>query len=159
VEDLRIVPFDNAFASDFARLNYQWINEYFTVEDNDRKFLDDPVKNIIEPGGEIFFAVADATVVGTAALISDSGSRFELAKMAVDPACRGRGIGDALIEACIAHGLSTGKSSLFLLSNTKLEPALRLYKKHGFVEIFPDDAAGYQRVNIVMELALRDENR
>ena len=43
-----IVGFSPTYAADFARLNYRWIEEYFSVEQHDRDILDDPDK--IKPG-------------------------------------------------------------------------------------------------------------
>lgn len=159
MEVVRIVPFDDAYAAEFARLNYAWIDEYFIVEDKDRFLLDHPVENIIECGGQIFFALADETVVGTVALIPDGHARYELAKMSVAPEFRGRGIGDRLMDSCIRYSREKGKKSIFLLSNTKLKPAINLYKKYGFVQAFHDARSHYERVNIVMELALEQRNR
>jgi len=153
-DDVRITRFDPAYVESFADLNYEWIEQYFVVEDKDREILEDPVGQIIDVGGEIFFAVIGDTAVGTAALIDTSEDSFELAKMAVSPNYRGRGIADGLIRACIEHAKIKGKSRIFLLSNTKLQPAMALYRKHGFVEINPDEQSPYERVNIVMELAL-----
>jgi putative acetyltransferase len=159
MDGVRIVEFDEIFAEDFARLNYEWINEYFVVEEPDREMLDDPGSCIIGRGGQIFFALVNNAVAGTVALIHEEPDRFELAKMAVSPALRGRGIGDMLIEACVEYGVARGKRALFLLSNTKLGPAINLYRKHGFVETPLDAEAPYQRVNIRMELALNRCNR
>ncbi len=159
MDEVQIVTFDDAFAGDFARLNYEWIEEHFVIEDHDREMLDDPGKYIVEPGGQIFFALVDERVVGTVALICDHDDRFELAKMAVSPDLRGRGIGERLILACIEFAQKTRKSAIFLLSNTKLTPAINLYKKHGFVETPLDPASPYERVNIRMELAIHKHNR
>ncbi len=157
--DVQIVPFDRAFSADFARLNYDWINEYFEVEQPDREMLDNPEKYILEPGGQIFFAMVNEMVVGTVALIHEENDQFELAKMAVSPDFKGQGIGDKLIEACIDFSKEKQMSSIFLLSNTKLVPAINLYRKHSFVETPLDHISPYQRVNIRMELALGGRNR
>lgn len=152
--DIEIVDFDPLYAAAFAELNYQWIRQYFTVEEHDREILDHPVENIIDNGGWIFFAKTSDQVVGTVALVNVDKDCFELAKMAVASGFRGRKIGDRLIEACIRHAKLTRKRTIFLLSNTLLEPAIALYRKHGFVETPIDDASPYKRANIRMELAL-----
>lgn len=149
-----VIEFEDAFAADFARLNYQWIEHYFSVEPHDREMLDHPKEFVIDPGGLIFFAMVNGDVVGTVALINAGVESFELAKMAVSPGFQGLGIGDRLMEACIEHARRKGKRSIFLLSNTILEPAIRLYRKHGFVETTLDLGAPYERVNIRMELAI-----
>ena len=158
MDEFEIVSFDEAFAADFARLNYEWIDRYFRVEKHDREMLDDPASYIIDQGGEIFFAIADGKAVGTVALIPDGDDRFELAKMAVSDDFKGKGLGDLLMKACISHARQKGKSSIFLLSNTKLGPAINLYRKHGFVEVQPNEEIPYEPVDIVMELALDRRN-
>ena len=56
---MRIVSYREQYAEDFARLNYQWIEHYFRIEDEDRAALDYPESYAITPGGEIFFVLID----------------------------------------------------------------------------------------------------
>ncbi|MBK9162314.1 MAG: hypothetical protein IPM21_00005 [Acidobacteria bacterium] len=49
---------------------------------------------------------------------------------------------------------ASGKRRLFLLSNTKLRPAIILYRKHGFTETMLDERSPYERADICMELDL-----
>ncbi len=65
---IELITYRDEFAADFARLNYEWIERYFSVEDEDVKALSDPVAHIIDPGGEIFFILADGKAVGTVAM-------------------------------------------------------------------------------------------
>jgi ribosomal protein S18 acetylase RimI-like enzyme len=154
MDEISIVGFDEKYSADFARLNYEWIDKYFGAEQHDRDMLDDPLNYIIKFGGEIFFAVCDGEAVGTVAMISAPHNMSELAKMAVSPAFHGRGIADKLMTACIEHAKSAGKRAIWLESNTKLEPAIKLYRKHGFVETPLDKNSLYSRCNIQMELAI-----
>ena len=155
-DEIQIIRYERRLAADFARLNYQWIEEYFVIEPHDREMLDDPELHIIDPGGEILFAMLNQEVVGTAALISKGDDIFELAKMVVSPSMRGKGIGDRLIAACIEHARNAGRSRIFLLSNTLLTPAIKLYRKHGFIETLTDERSPYESVNIRMELAITE---
>ena len=41
---VEIVDFSDEWAADFARLNYEWIEKFFAVEQHDREILDDPRK-------------------------------------------------------------------------------------------------------------------
>ena len=154
VLDVRIVTFERSLAKAFADLNYEWIERYFVIEDHDREILEHPTDYVIDRGGQIFFAMVGDQVAGTVALIDAAGESFELAKMAVSPAFQGKGIGDRLMEACIEHADASGKQRLFLLSNTKLGPAINLYRKHGFIETVLDGRSSYERVDIRMELDL-----
>ena len=133
---ISIVSYDARYQSDFKRLNEAWIREYFEMEETDHKALDHSEQYIIASGGEILIAIERDTVVGTCALIrTDSGPfDFELAKMAVDPRFRGRGIGQQLGAAIIERARRLGAKTIFLESNTILAPAISLYRKLGFVE-------------------------
>lgn len=157
MDELRIITWDPAFAADFARLNYAWIERFFEIEPHDRELLDDPERFIIEPGGQIFFAVEGGKAVGTVALVAD-GREFELAKMAVEPEAQGRKIGSQLMEACISYAKETRCSAIYLDSNTKLGSAIHLYRKFGFVETEFDGFSPYSRVNIRMRLAITPPN-
>lgn len=151
---VEIIGFDEKYAADFGRLNYEWIAQSYTIEPHDREILDDPAGAIIGEGGEIFFAIVDEEVAGTVALIPMGENDLELTKMAVSPESRGRGIGDRLMEACIEHGKKVGCRALVLESNTKQEAAIGLYRKFGFVKIPLDPNSEYVRANIRMELVL-----
>jgi ribosomal protein S18 acetylase RimI-like enzyme/predicted transcriptional regulator len=151
----RVIEFDERYAVDFGRLNYEWIAAGYTVEKQDRKILDHPYETIMQPGGQIFFAVVDGVAAGTVALIPMEDENLELTKMAVSPEYRGLGIGDKLMEACVEYGRKTGAGSLILESNTKQIAAINLYRKFGFVEIPLDPNSEYQRANIRMELVLQ----
>ncbi len=151
---VEVVAFRPELAKAFAELNYDWINEYFEVEEPDRRVLDNPGREIIDRGGAVFFALVDGVAAGTVALIHEDDETFELAKMAVARKFRGMRIGDLLIRACIDHAKMVGKSRIFLLSNTKLIPAIRLYRKFGFEEMPLDPQTPYVRTNIAMELDL-----
>ena len=148
-----IVDYQPDYQPDFARLNYEWIERYFEVEETDRQSLDNPEKKIIQPGGHILMAELDDRIVGTCALIKAGDGVYELAKMAVAETARGKGIGWLLGRAAIDRAKELGASSVFLESNTVLTPAINLYRKLGFKKVVRDPSP-YDRCNIQMELAL-----
>jgi ribosomal protein S18 acetylase RimI-like enzyme len=151
---VEIIEFDEKYADDFGRLNYEWIAKNYTIEKHDREVLDHPMEVIIEPGGKIFFALVDGVAAGTVALIPMGENDLELTKMAVAPVYRGLGLGDKLMQACVDHGRKMGKRALILESNTKQMAAINLYRKFGFVETPLDPNSEYQRANIRMERIL-----
>lgn len=53
-----------ADAEAFRTLNEAWITRYFTLEDEDRVFLSDPVGRVVEQGGAVLVARLDDQVVG-----------------------------------------------------------------------------------------------
>lgn len=152
---VEVIPYRENYREDFARLNLEWIKELFSVEAADEEIFADPVGKVIVPGGQIFFVLEDHQAQGTCAVLRHESAKYELAKMAVAPVARGRGFGDLLVRAAIEFACAAGAQELFLSSNTKLEAALHLYEKHGFVaEPFVSDNR-YARVDIMMRLALK----
>ena len=52
-----MVDFEPRWRDDFARLNLEWLERWFTVEPGDREVLGDPEAHILAGGGRILFAV------------------------------------------------------------------------------------------------------
>lgn len=157
--EVEVVGFDPVFAKDFADLNYEWIAETYAIEEHDREILDHPLESVIQPGGQIFFALINGKPAGTVALIKIDDASLELAKMAVSPNYRAIGLGDKLMMACVDHAAAAGKARIVLESNTKQVAAISLYRKFGFVEIPLDPNSAYERANIRMELAISRSSR
>ncbi|MBL4594465.1 MAG: GNAT family N-acetyltransferase [Flavobacteriales bacterium] len=149
-----IIAFDKQYADDFAQLNFEWLEEYFYIEDYDREVLTQPEKYILKDGGQILFALIDGKPIGTVALIKREEGVFELSKMAVTVDYKGLRIGQKLMYACIDYAGQHGVKRLFLDSSRKLTPALTLYEKVGFKEIPVPKNTPYERCDIRMELYL-----
>ena len=81
--DVSILDYRPELAPDFERLNREWLEALFRVEDIDAQVFADPDRHIIEPGGQILFARLGDEIVGTVALRHEGGGRYELTKMAV----------------------------------------------------------------------------
>jgi ribosomal protein S18 acetylase RimI-like enzyme len=148
---LRIVPFSPALRDHFYRLNEAWLRKYFYVEEIDHRVLSNPESEILGRGGTILFAALGEDIVGTCALMPESEGVYELTKMAVDEQRQGLGIGRALLEATIAEFQRREGRTLFLETNSKLRPAVRLYESMGFehqIAIKPD--SHYARANVYM---------
>ena len=75
---IHLRPFKPGDEAAFRNLNEAWIAKYFMIEAADRVVLEDPVKNIIEPGGHIFMALADSIskLDQQAAAVEGSGAGF-----------------------------------------------------------------------------------
>ena len=141
----------------FRTLNEEWITRHFVLEAPDRVVLSDPEGHILEPGGHILMAYANAVPVATLALIPGPNSSYELSKMAVSPTLRGLGIGRRLLQHAIAYARQAGAKSLHLGSSTKLPNAVHLYEAVGFRHVPPAEAGGaahYDRADVFMKLTL-----
>lgn len=155
-ESVEIIKFNPEFKTFFRDLNYEWLNKYFSVEDQDKQILENPEQEIINKGGEIIFAKQDDKIIGTAAMIKHPKNMYELAKMAVTEKSQGKQIGKKLALSVIELAKSKNAGKIFLQTSKKLTAAYNLYLKLGFEQVpYPeDDPAKYRRCTIKMELEL-----
>lgn len=137
----------------FIRLNTEWIERYFRIEESDVYTFTHVRDYVLRDGGEIFFALLDGEPVGCVALIHHAADNplgeWELAKMAVSQRAQGKGAGNLLLEALTKEGDRRGIADIYIEGNTRLEASLHLYKKYGFREI-PVDETRYERVDIML---------
>lgn len=138
---------------EFSRLNYEWIEKYFQIEDSDRAALDAPKEYVLDKGGVILMIRYEGKVAGTCALLRTNEETYELAKMAVDDTYKGKGLGYLLGLAALDRARELGAKRVFLDSNTSLTPAINLYRKLGFKRM-PAEPTPYARCNIQMEVIL-----
>ncbi|MEO6583080.1 MAG: GNAT family N-acetyltransferase [Ferruginibacter sp.] len=134
-------------------LNYEWLQKYFCIEPNDELQLNNPDKEIINKGSLKFYVTYKNIIAGTATLIPEKPGVFELGKMAVTQSMQGKGLASALLKFCIDKAMSLNASKMILYSNTKLTPAISLYRKFGFYEVKLEKSS-YLRCNIKMEKML-----
>ncbi|WP_452220715.1 GNAT family N-acetyltransferase [Lacinutrix salivirga] len=150
--EINIIPFKKEYSNTFYTLNREWLDTYFYVEPYDEEVLSKPEDYIINKGGFIFFALLNAKVVGTYALMPlPKQNAFELTKMAVSPNYRGQKIGQHLLQHCIDFAKNSSFKRLLLYSSRKLENAIYLYRKFGFIEIPVEENCVYERCDIKME--------
>ncbi len=137
----------------FFDLNEEWLRTFFFVEPYDKEVLSNPDKYIIDKGGYIFFAKLQGEIVGTVALMPlPEQNTFELTKMAVSPKYRGQRIGQQLMQFCLDFAKNLNLPNVILYSSRKLENAIYIYRKFGFVEIPVEPDCIYKRSDIKMEL-------
>ena len=121
---LTIVPFETKYTQNFKDLNIAWITEYFIVEDKDRELLETSQYSIIDKGGYIFMGLWKN-----------------------EP-------GQKLLMYAIGFAKNKNWDTLELYSSTKLDTALHIYKKYGFINVPLEDNLEYLRSDIKMELTL-----
>ncbi|WP_039885197.1 bifunctional helix-turn-helix transcriptional regulator/GNAT family N-acetyltransferase [Acidocella sp. MX-AZ02] len=151
---LRLLPFSDERAALFGAINREWIEAMYRLEPADLDVLDHPRARIIEKGGEIWFVEAQGLgVVGTCALLKTGEGQYELGKMGVLEAARGRKAGEFLLREMIARVRALGARRLYLLSNSRSAAAVHLYEKLGFRHdegIMREFGARYERCNVAM---------
>ncbi|MEX1829503.1 GNAT family N-acetyltransferase [Luteibacter sp. CQ10] len=153
-ENVRVVPYDPSLREHFLRLNRQWLERYFRIEEVDHAVLTDPEGMIVGAGGQVFFALYAGEVVGTCALIHEGEGVYELTKMAVDENYRGLGAGRKLLDAAIGEYRRLGGGTLFLESNSRLTRAVGMYGRAGFVmQEGARPGSHYERADVYMVYA------
>jgi GNAT superfamily N-acetyltransferase len=136
----------------FEKLNRDWIEKYFWMEAIDEHVLQHPDEHILKNGGMIFMALCQKEMAGTAALKFVEPGVYEFTKMGVAEKFQGKKIGEMLSQVAIQYAKEKKAKKIILYSNTKLIPAISLYRKLGFTEV-PVDGR-YKRSDIKMELAI-----
>ncbi|MDE6491076.1 MAG: GNAT family N-acetyltransferase [Muribaculaceae bacterium] len=122
--NIEVVDYRPEHLMTFKRLNIMWINSHWSLEPHDLEVLNDPEASILSKGGHIFVALVNGKPMGVVALCRMDGSEydFELAKLAVDPASRGTGIGEMVCRHALERARQLGAKKIFLESNTIRNP-------------------------------------
>jgi N-acetylglutamate synthase-like GNAT family acetyltransferase len=148
---IEIIDYNEKYHLDFKKLNLEWLDKYNLTESHDLMVLNDPKGTIIDHGGFIWLAKAGDEIVGSAALMNEGHGIFELAKMGVTEAWRGKGISKILMETCLKKAKEMGGKKLTLFSNHQLQTALKLYEKYGFKNVEVKDSP-FETADVKMEL-------
>ena len=152
---MTIRDFTDDLAQAFHDINATWISQMFSLEENDVRLLENPRELIVDKGGAVLFAeTSDLGVVGTCAIMRMKDGWFELTKMGVLEAARGRKVGEFLLAAALERAKAMGVADrLYLLTNRKCGPAIHLYEKLGFqhdAEIMALFGSRYERCDVAM---------
>ena len=153
LNDIHIIDYAPIYQKAFKALNEEWISQYWKLEEPDFNALDNPESYILNKFGTILIALHHNVPVGCCALIQIDKDTYELAKMAVSPIMKGKGIGLLLGNKIIERAKLIKAKRLYLESNSVLEPAVNLYRKLGFEHI-KGASSPYERCNVQMELYL-----
>ncbi|MEZ5426604.1 MAG: GNAT family N-acetyltransferase [Pyrinomonadaceae bacterium] len=157
IAEIQIVNYRTEFKADIIKLNLEWLDKFGLTENYDYEFLNQPEKYVLNGGGMIFCAICDGRVFGTCAAVLTDPKKVELAKLAVSPPARGFGIGRKLSEKVIEFAVQKGVEKVFLISNTKLVAALKLYESLGFKNMAIPEFVCLETANVYMELEISDK--
>ncbi len=99
------------------------------------------VADRIEAGVHVWVAEEHGALVGTVSYVPGPGRYAEwpdpraggIRMLAVLPQFQGRGIGEALVRACLDRARADGQQRVYLHTTRWMEPAQRLYLRIGFV--------------------------
>lgn len=150
---IELIEYQTRYHREFKSLNLEWLDKYNLTESHDLEVLNDPEGTVIARGGCIFLAKEGDEIIGTAGLWKESEEEYELVKMTVAPAYRGKGISKLLLERCLSAAKELGAEKIILYSNSQLKTALGLYEKFGFRHV-PVTGAPFLTADVKMELSL-----
>jgi DNA-binding MarR family transcriptional regulator/GNAT superfamily N-acetyltransferase len=112
-----------------------------------------------KPGREQgWIAEVDGEMAGSVLLTDEGNGLSRLRLLYVEPKFQGRGIGDALVSACLEFARSVGYARMMLWTHSILESARRIYARHGFeiVSTEEHDSFGPMLLGEIWELGLAE---
>ncbi len=147
---MKVIPFEEKYRQDFIDFNKDWIVSNFGfLEEHDIQTFE-KIDEEMKAGAMIFFAVENDIALATCMAMPMEGTTWEICKLGSNKNVPHKGAGSAVFRASMKWALEHGAERLFILSNSKLKPALHIYKKYGFEEIALNDYE-YIRGDIAFE--------
>ena len=154
---LEIVSCTPELQGKFAEIWVPWLRSMTGKEPEPEDLLavGDPRSFYVQGGGAVLFALQDGQPLGVVAVRNLSGGVYEFCKLVVLERARGLGVGRELVEACVRFARNAGGRLLMLQSFRRLEVALGMYERMGFVPMTPpSEMLVLARTEIVMGLPL-----
>lgn len=154
---MKIIPYDSKYKKDFMEMNKAWIENMFTLEEEDIREMGN-IEPYMENGGQIFFSLDDDEKVMACCMIAPrEDGDWEIMKFAARGMYTGTGAGSACLKACIDYAKEIHLKKIIIVSNKKCEQAVHLYRKFGFTEVPVDkEKFPFERADIAFELLLND---
>ena len=146
-----IVPFESEHAEGFAALVVDTLREFgFDYDPALDRDLDDPGATYIA----FWIAIVDGDVAGSVALRDLGGDAFELKRMYLRSAHRGRGVGKRLLATALDWARANDARMIRLDTTERMISARHLYESAGFVQVEGESPRqGQQR--LLYELTIR----
>jgi DNA-binding MarR family transcriptional regulator/GNAT superfamily N-acetyltransferase len=102
-----------------------------------------------------YVAEVGGAIAGSATVVRLDDATAKLRIVYVEPWARGRGLGERLVDECMAFARAAGYSRMKLWTNDVLTPARRLYERLGFVLVESEPHRSFG-VDLVGEIWARD---
>ena len=109
-----------------------WTSEAYAARLRDgRRRIEDAIVHVATVDGAVVGSVTLAPP-GTPYVNTAGPDEAEVRMLAVAPAARGRGIGDALMAACEGWARAEGLAGVVLSTEASMHAAHRLYRRRGY---------------------------
>lgn len=147
---MQLVEYDGKYKKYFVEFNTNWIIDNFGYTEDEDKEVFENIDDMVKNGAMVYFALDGDNVLACCMTHKMNDDTWEICKLASNKNISHKGAGSAVFKACFDYALNHGAKRLFLISNTKLKPALHIYEKLGFKEIKLTDYE-YDRGDIAFE--------
>lgn len=146
-----IVPFEQEHAEGFAALVADTLREFGFQHDPELdRDLDDPAATY----AALWIAIAGGDVAGSVALRDLGGDAYELKRMYLRSAHRGRGVGKRLLATALDWARANRARVVRLDTTERMVAARTLYESAGFVRV-PGESPRQGQRRLLYELTLR----
>ncbi|MGZ8691461.1 MAG: GNAT family N-acetyltransferase [Gaiellaceae bacterium] len=146
-----IVPFEQEHAEGFAALVVDTLREFGFQHDPELdRDLDDPAATY----AALWIATAGGDVAGSVALRDLGGDAYELKRMYLRSAHRGRGVGKRLLATALDWARANRARVVRLDTTERMVAARTLYESAGFVRV-PGESPRQGQQRLLYELTLR----
>jgi ribosomal protein S18 acetylase RimI-like enzyme len=155
---------------EYAAVGELVVDVYRTIIPGLDEYADElrQVADRIDAGVQVWVAEEGGTLAGTVSYVPGPGpyAEFEDPKgagirmLAVLPEFQGRGIGEALVRACLERARADGRQRVYLDTTQWMDTAQRLYQRIGFArapELDWEPATGVRLRKYVYELGSRPD--
>lgn len=129
-----------------AEVAARWWRRPATDEELDRAIAEDPVDDLVPPGGVFLLARYGERAAGCAGVRLLAPDTAELKRMYVHPDLRGTGGSNALLTAAETAARRLGARRIRLDTRLDLVEAIAFYRRSGFTEIPAYNEGPYSQI-------------
>jgi ribosomal protein S18 acetylase RimI-like enzyme len=153
--ELTIDKYSDKNKGDFEHIWVDWLSNSMGIQPQqvDIEEVRNPFDTYIKLGGMAFYANKDNECIGVVAVKKLNATDYEFCKLVVSEKARGLGLGKQLVQKCIDYVKEIKGENLYLQSFHKLEVAVNMYKKIGFIDApAPTGMLVVKRTEIIMKM-------